>query len=323
MKRLLLSICAVATLASCSMDEVVSYDKGEVIGFANPFVNKSTRADDAVDPSYGGGNSLTQFNVWGTANDVAIYDGDVVSGTVGSGEWTCTEKNYWVKNVSYKFAALAGYGAATVVLDNGLPTSITNFNASEANVDLIYATETATGADSNNAVALTFNHLLSKVKFSVVNNSAAEDLCSFKITNIKINGKKIGTATLPEVGVTPATATWDTSSADLADYTISDITVAKGVESAECASELLLIPGSFDISFSVETYYGNGQTPVDTKTYTKSSVAALTQTLAVGTAYNFIINVSVGNEIKFSVAENPSWTSATDNDNNANGTVIL
>ncbi|MBQ2395354.1 MAG: fimbrillin family protein [Alistipes sp.] len=315
MKRLFLAVCTVATLASCSMDEVVSYDKGEVIGFANPFVNKSTRA--ATDPSYNGTGTLDRFQVWGTANDLAIYDGDDVTGTVGGGEWTCTEKNYWVKGVEYDFAALAGYGAATVGLTtNGLPTSITDFDASAANVDLIYATATETGADSNNAVALTFYHLLSKVKFTVKNNSTAEDLCSFKITNVTINGKKIGTATLSAVGATPATATWDTSSAAAADYTISDITVGSGVASVECASELLLIPGSFDISFSVETYYNGNM--VDTKDYSSSSVPALTQTLAVGTAYNFIINVSVGNEIKFSVAANPSWTDA-----DVNGTTIL
>ncbi len=312
MKKLLFAICAVATLASCSKDEVVSYDKGEVIGFANPFVNKSTRA--ATDPSFGGVNDLTAFNVWGTANDVAIYDGDVVSGSVGAGEWTCTEKNYWVKGASYKFAALANAAVGDVSLSANLPTSVV-FDATTANKDLIYATATATGEESNSAVALTFSHLLSKVKFSVINNSTSATGYSFKITNIKINGKKTGTATLTAVGVTPAKATWDTSAATAADYVVEDITVASGAASEECASELLLIPGDFDISFWVETYYNGNK--VDTKKYDGTETAQgrnkfVGKTLTVGTSYNFIINVSVGQEITFSVATNPAWTPAAD-----------
>lgn len=307
MKKLLFAICAVAALASCSKEEVVSYDKGEVIGFANPFVNKSTRA--ATDPSYGA-VPLTSFNVWGTANDVAIYKQDPVTGTVGSGEWTSTKKNYWIKGAAYKFAALANEGdASNVTLDaTGLPTSVV-FDATAANKDLIYATQTATGDVSNPAVGLTFSHLLSKAKFSVTNGPTTADGYSFKITNITVSGNKKGTATLvPAVGVTPATATWDTTSAP-GNYTVNDITVAAVADNnVECDSELLLIPGSFVISFWVETYYNGNK--VDTKKYVDTE--SFTRTLAVGTSYNFIINVSVGNEIKFSVATAPSWTPADD-----------
>lgn len=332
MKRLLLSICAVATLASCSMDEVVSYDKGELIGFANPFVNKSTRA---TDPSIGAteNNPFESFNVWGTADGKPIYTGDAVEGEVGKDDegkdivWTCNKKNYWIKGVEYDFAALANYGNATVGvgLDNGLPTSITGFDASGANVDLIYAklanTITPTDDSYNTPVSLTFNHLLSKVKFTVINNSYSDaPEYSFNVSDITITGYKSGNATLGNDGWTWAPVEGSTMAAYTVDAT-NGITVDKDNTEVTNETELLLIPGTFTIEFKVNTIDGKidgNDNVLNTKTYSYPSISALSQTLLVGTAYNFIINVSVGNEITFSVAANPSWTNA-----NADGTTIL
>ena len=62
MKKLLISMLAVATLASCAKEETLSFDKGEAIQFGNAFVDNSTRA--AVDPSYNTTTKpLTSFKV--------------------------------------------------------------------------------------------------------------------------------------------------------------------------------------------------------------------------------------------------------------------
>lgn len=321
MKKLLFAICAVATLASCSKDEVVSYDKGEAIGFSNPFVNKATRAVSATDPSFGGTNNpLTAFDVWGTANGVAIYRQDEVTGAVGNGEWTCDQKNYWINGAEYQFAALAPVDLVNVTETDDLPVSFPFTTNSSADTDLIYATATATGKASgeNDPVALTFSHLLSKVKFSVTNASTTATGYSFKITNIKVNGFKSGVAFLSSIETTPATATWETDEEEdeSGDYAVADITIANGDAAEECAQELLLIPGSFDISFWVETYKDG--TLVDTKKYDGTETAQgrnkFPKSLAIGTSYNFIINVKVGNEITFSVTTNPNWTSAGNGD---------
>jgi uncharacterized protein YcfL len=46
MKKILISMLAVAALVSCSKEESILVDQGEAIAFGNAFVDNSTRADD-------------------------------------------------------------------------------------------------------------------------------------------------------------------------------------------------------------------------------------------------------------------------------------
>jgi hypothetical protein len=82
MKKLFISMLAVAALVSCSKEQTIVADKGELIGF-NSFVENSTRADAATDPSYsttaGKGVALTQFNVYGAVEGVNIFNGNAVT----------------------------------------------------------------------------------------------------------------------------------------------------------------------------------------------------------------------------------------------------
>ena len=300
MKKLLFAICAVAALASCSKEEVVSYDKGEAIGFANPFVNKATRA--AIDPSYSGNGTLESFKVWGTANNVPIYVGNNV--TESSSTWACTNPvHYWIEGTSYEFAALAN--AATVDLNStNFPVKATFTAPTTADKDLIYAPNvTATGQATghNNPVSLTFNHLLSKVKFTVKNNSTGAVGYSFEVKNITVTGSQSGTVTL-------GTKAWSELSTPKAAYDSFNITVPAGTGSVECAKELLLIPDNIKITFTVDIKY-NGSV-VNTKNYGVSPV--IEQAITAGNAYNFIIGVSVGDPITFSVGYTPWDTTPGD-----------
>ena len=288
MKKLFFALCAVAALASCSKEEVVSYDKGEVIGFANPFVNKSTRA--AIDPSYSGDGTITGFKVWGTANDVAIYAGDDVAQS--SGVWTCANPvNYWIEDTQYKFAAVAN--AKTVDCNStDFPVTATFDATAAANVDLVYApivSQTGHAAGSNTAVPLVFNHLLSKVKFTVNVADASADNYSFVVRDITVKGAHTGTVTL-------ATGVWSSLGEDTA-YTDFDIVVGDTDDDVECAQELLLIPDEISISFEVDIKY-NGET-INTKPYGTSPL--IKKTIVAGNAYNFIIGVSLGDPITFDV----------------------
>jgi hypothetical protein len=111
------------------------------------------------------------------------------------------------------------------------------------------------------------------------------------VKNIKVNAPKTaGTYTI-------ADETW---SANAGDYTFANITVAGGAANAECAAEQLIIPGSATISFDVDILV-NG-TLVSTTPYTYST------TLAAAYAYSFNIQVSVGEPIKFTVENDPTWT---------------
>ena len=317
MKKLLISMLAVATLASCAKEETLSFDKGEAIQFGNAFVDNATRA--ALDPSYGeNGQDLRKFQVWGTVNGgnglVAIYDGDDVEGVVGSttvgdkttpNVWTCDVKQYWIKDAIYNFAALVNAptadGAVELAADY-LPTKVNDFVANGA-TDLLYSRSAVNikgKASGNGPVNFTFDHLLSKVKFTVINESVDAEEYSFKVNGITITGNSKGDVTL-------ADKKWDNLEAEFG-YTVAEIAVdadeTEKTHTAECAQELLLIPGTFNIAFNVDIY--NGTTKLGSQTY-PISTPTYEYTLAQGCSYNFVIKVKVGEEIKFSVTEQPAW----------------
>ena len=125
MKKLFISMLAVAALASCSQEDVIVADKGDLIGF-NSFVENSTRA---TDPTYGA-QPLTQFYVYGTVQGtgngvVNIYDGDVVTGTVGNTVWSCGVKQYWIAGAQYNFAAVVDVDKDNDKLPDGVTVDTT------------------------------------------------------------------------------------------------------------------------------------------------------------------------------------------------------
>lgn len=309
MKKLFISMLAVAALASCSQEDVIVADKGDLIGF-NSFVENSTRA--AEDPSLNS-TTLTEFQVWGSVNGgnglVAIFAGADVEGQVGYADnektqpniWYCDVKQYWIKDAKYNFAALVN-ATDDLTLENFLPTEVKGFVA-DGETDLLYARseENITGlASGNGPVNFNFEHLLSKVKFTVKNNSKAAEEYSFKVNSIVIKGKNTGDVTL-------ATKVWDTSATtEDTNYTVAEIVVNKDTADAgeECEKELLLIPGDYTINFNVDIY--NGTTKLGSQTYPVAG-GSYAKTLAVGNAYNFVITVAVGEEITFSVENQPTW----------------
>lgn len=303
MKKVISALAAVVALAACSNEETLYTPQPEIIGFGQPFIENSTRA---TDPSYSGNNKLTEFYVWGTANGVAIYDGNKVTGEVGENSvWTCTKKNYWIEGVKYKFAAVAGGTVKT--LSNGLPATI-EYTANGAN-DLVYAKNfgddgngiVGQAAGANEAVPFIFNHLLAKAKFTVSTNTNVEGY-SYEITNIKVdNAYASGVYDV-------ADEKWGTLVAAENGQAFDDVTVNATTKTAECANEKLLIPvEDVEVSYTVTLKYNGGTIWSESKSHTLSS------DLAAANSYNFKITVNVGEEITFNVENDPSWTTTADN----------
>ena len=330
MKKLFLMLAAAAAVASCSKDYTIVADQGEAIAF-NSFVENSTRADAAADPSYTAA-TLKKFQVWGTVNGgdglVSIFNGADVEGIVGStGEgdnkvpnvWRCNVKQYWIKDAIYNFAALVNATNDLTMVD-GLPTEVNDFTAN-GTTDLLYArsAEDIKGkASGNGPVNFNFEHLLSKVKFTVKNNSKAAEEYSFKVNGITITGNSVGDVVL-------ASKSWKNLGTSKA-YSVAEISVNKDTADAgqECATELLLIPGDYTINFNVDIY--NGTTKLGSQSYPVESGTSYEKTLAVGNAYNFVITVAVGEEITFSVTEQPEWGNGNTTDTNedhVNDSVVL
>lgn len=340
MKKIFLAVVALAAMTACSNDEFVSVDRAP-INFGEAFVDNATRAADLT---YGGGTTqLTAFSVYGTVKGkgvdtpVNIFSGNEVTGTVGSNDddadgvmtpniWTCSKTEYWVPGAAYKFVAVKDhYGVSAPQTNNGMPTSI-DYNTqvhptAGRQMDLIYAaTEVAEAAADQGPVNFTFEHLLSKVQFTVT--STATGSYSHSIKNITVNNFQSRTYTIGGDANKDGKddGTWNsntsTPSHPISFGNIEGVTAASKenigttdeINGKTNETQMLLIPTTqaFDVTFTVEVWRKNGEnnkTLVSTETKT---VTVTDKPLVKGNAYNFTIHCELNKPIQFSVTDNPT-----------------
>ena len=310
MKKLLISMLAVATLASCAKEETLSFDKGEAIQFGNAFVDNATRAND-----YGPNKPLKEFKLWGTIQGsegpTAIFADDTVTGTVGADNvWNCTTKTqYWIEGATYNFAAVVG---GTVTAPAGLPSSI-EYTA-DGNTDLLYArsNQYIGSASDNPKVAFDFKHLLSKIKFTLENttsNAANVGTYTYTLTDVKItNAITTGTYTVADTKNADNSYTVKMTADAWSPNVTGPMTFA-GIDgvtnlSQSSTAESLIIPmDDAVVSYTVNLYYGG-------KKITSTSKSTPVD-FAPGCSYNLVVSTGLNNEIKFTVKKDPSWTQVT------------
>lgn len=286
MKKLFILLACAATMVACSKDEALEVNKGKAIAFGNPFVSKVTKADVET---YGVSKDLEEFKVWGTVNGAPIYAGTTVSGTVG-GDWTAAgDPQYWAEGAAYKFAAIADGTAAT--LENGLPATISYTQADQ--LDLLYAeNNTVTSAEADqDPVNFQFSHLLSKVKFTVTTDIAAEGY-SHVVEAIKVDNFTTGTYTVDG-------GTWAGATGKEVDF--NTITVNQDAPSVS-NDAVLLIPNAADFNVSFTVKFKKGETVIWEQDYDET----ISQDLVKGHGYNFTIGLSAGNQIQFTVNNDPT-----------------
>lgn len=337
MKKILLTITALAALVACSKDEIVESQPAQAIGFSNIFIENSTRA--AYDGSYkydGTTGNLTQFHVYGTVTNTAgatanIFNKQLVE--LKSGAWEYTPIQYWIPDNKYNFTAIADgniEGATSTTTDNySMPTSITVADASQQK-DILFAksTQDIVGlAQGNEKVAFTFDHLMSKAKFTVQNSITTEKY-TYMVTDVKItNAASSATYDIATKGWGTPSGTYTLAFGDVVTASTESGTVASWAndaiqpknDSKESNFERLLIPTqagenttAVTVSFDCELFYDGVSI---SKTNDKTATA--TVKLEPGHAYNFKIVLSVpGEPIQFTVTKINDW----DYDINGNGT---
>ena len=317
MKKLFVAVLAMAAAVACNTAEIVDVPNGAPIQFENAFVENATRADVAADPSTKTAD-LAAFNVWGFMDEPAgqVFVEELV--TKSGNTWGYTNTQYWAPGHMYYFAALANYTNATVNTTgaNLLGLGIVTFDnaAAKGAEDLLYA---ATSVDATKVpespVALTFSHLLSKVKFSFINGFTNE-LATIDVKNVQItNAPAVGTIDLDVENW------WDND-----DWTVSGTTTLNFGDvceklaingKQECANECLTIPAAQDytIEFDVVYYQGSVKASETHKVVSLKGVA-----FEMGKAYNLsaIIDASNAAEdelkpIEFTVVEVKDWITAT------------
>lgn len=301
-------------LTACNNDETVEVAKGNAIGF-NTFVNNSTRATDANNDNF------TSFKVWGLMNN-GTQTGTPFVGievTKANGAWSYTTPVYWEKGYAYSFVALAPNDAYTFTA----PTEINKwgslkFDNKTGETDLLYATQkqgTVVGNTCPNAVSLTFNHMLSRVRFQFKNSML--DGSKLTVTDVKITDAYTnGTATLAE-GLAELNWVADATTGDLA---FSNATDTKIIKDATCTTgHKYMIPAkkAYKVTFTVTREY-NGV--IDSYNH---EVTLPETTMTQGLSYQFVAeftsnNIDPDNElcpIKFTATVN-DWETFGENNFN-------
>lgn len=263
-KIFLIGIAATAILASCSNDETVemSSAKTKAISFTNAFVNNGTRS--IADPSLTK-ETLGNFAVYGFTQNGQIFDGTTVTSADAGATWTYSPEQYWVQGNQYAFGAIAPanitvsdeelLGQSVADYKVGMTVSFTN----DGTTDLLHAAGNPVDANetfmaSIQPVSFTFDHQLSKVRFSFENSVG--EVYNIKVTDIKITDAKTeGTLTIAAEGNTWAAQSgsgelvFGNAVAD--DATSEDAVMIANGSAGESYNEMLMIPTGTDATYTV------------------------------------------------------------------------
>lgn len=328
MKKLLISALALASLVACSKEELVVEQTPGTISFDQVYVGKATRA--AEDPSTTMA-TLRAFDAWGFMDQGSglVFDQQRVTSSDGT-TWTYAPLQYWLPNHMYYFSAISPVDDQNVVVEkatgnhlyNGLGTiSFTNVNGT---TDLLYSATTVNTngwvvGEAKQKVAFTFNHLLSKVKFSFTNDFLADNY-SIVVKDIKMTVPGDGKLNVAVENWWDNTDDWElgttTTTLEFGHMSYGERIGAQ--KTAESDYERLTIPAAaaqeYEVTFFVELYSGD-VLAYSNALKTKISGAALD----MGCAYNFTAKLDETNiagtalaPIQFEVVKVKEWDE-TDN----------
>ena len=311
MRKLFVSLLAVAALAACSNEDVVRQPASSAISFDGMFVENATRAED---PSIKTG-TLEAFDVWGFMNETT---GEVFNGTdvTKMGDMWCYDvPQYWMPGNTYYFAALAPMNSQNVALTVasgdaaklGLgKIAFTNVDGSE---DLIYAStsmQAKVNDEKNGAVKFTFNHLLSKIKFTFKNGFAHSNI-TVDVKDVKMVAPKSGSIDLAVENW------WDNDDWKLTEETFAlefgDVETMGINASATAAKERLTIPTdaayAHEVTFTANVWVGDQKTAFEKKAVIEGAA------FEMGKAYNLVATISPETldleQIVFEVVEVKDW----------------
>ena len=184
---------AVAALAACTSEQTIVAPQNEAIGF-DTFVDNSTRANDVTTETI----EDFGFGVYASVTNGAGQSGLILTNEEVSynGTWGYANTQYWVAGNDYNFTAIAPYTDAkwTYAPEEGKMAQhgVISFNnrAAAANQDLVFASAsrevTVAPTAQPEAVKFTFNHMLSRVRFSFANGFQSAGNIQLAVSNVHI-----------------------------------------------------------------------------------------------------------------------------------------
>lgn len=326
MKKILFAVLAVAALASCSKEYVVVEQPKAAIGF-DTFVENSTRANDLTAGNF-------DFGVYGLVekgdNSALIFDNQKVNA-----DGSYSPAQYWIAAAQYYFTAIAPHTNAnwTYTTTNAHSGKITFDNsAAAANQDLLFAynkpAQTPTAITAQPAkVGFTFNHMLSRVRFTFANGFGKGSNITLQVYDVTITDA-YATGDLVVANGTPATE-WSNFNGTLSKNfgkvggntlaTLTDEGVTdEGATMSASTEHFYLIPAdkAYNVTFKVDLY----QAGVKLDTYTRTATIPAAD-MQRGKSYDIKTTLTAQNTsddgqlwpIEFTVDAVTGWTDpATD-----------
>ena len=327
MKKIFFAVLALAGLAACSTEDVVSRPEGAVIGFDNVFVENSTRANDLTAGNF-------DFGVYGSVINSQRQQGMIFTNQKINANGTYSPLQYWIAGATYNFVAFAPYTGAQWAYDTTVDTAAENgvlkFNNTGANQDLLFATATKTTAATLTAtpgkVGFTFDHVLSRVRFTFTNGFTSGGNIKLLVTDVHI------TDAYAEGKMAVPAKTWTVEAGENNDNkklninfknvlkaqnsTETDARLAEGMTSSTEHFYLIPANASYNVTFTVALY----QAGVLVDTYNRT--ATLSYNMQPGYSYDIKANLNPKNTsdegeifpIEFQVtgvydwANNGTWT---------------
>lgn len=297
-------------------------DHKVAIGF-DTFVENSTRANDLTKGNF-------DFGVYGLvekdSNSALIFDNQEVKADA-----TYSPAQYWIAAAQYYFTAIAPYtdakwSYATTTAHTG---TITFDNAAAAaNQDLLfaYAKPAQTPAEIKVApdkVGFTFNHMLSRVRFTFANGFGEGSNIKLEVTNVTITDA-YATADLAVTDGTPAAAwtnfgtTFSKNFGQVGGATLATLTDTGATMSA-ATEHFYLIPAdkAYNVTFNVTLY----QAGVELDTYARTATIPASN-MQKGMSYDIKTTLNALNTsddgqlypIEFVVTDVTEWDSFGDGD---------
>lgn len=325
MKKILFAAVAVMAMAACSNEDVISRPALPVIGF-DTFVENSTRANDLIKGKF-------DFGVYGLVEkgeqSALIFDNQKVNadGSYGPAQ-------YWIAAAQYYFTAIAPYtDAKWSYATDTAHTGTISFNnaAAEANQDLLFAynkpAKTPEAITAQPAkVGFTFNHMLSRVRFTFTNGFGEGSNITLQVYDVTITDA-YATAELAVADGTPATnwtkfgGTFSKNFGKVGGNTLATLT-DKGATMSASTEHFYLIPANkaYNVNFKVDLY----QAGVKLDTYERTAtIPAIPDTgMQKGKSYDIKTTLTAQNTsddgqlypIEFQVEGVSGWANYTNAD---------
>ncbi len=324
-KILTLALAATAMATGCMQKEVVSVpENGSQIGFST-WVGKPTKAVNDL-------NDNTKFNtfyVFGSYEKegayTTVFNNDAVTTSDNGTSWTAPVQ-YWVPDMEYKFIAYSdGNNKLTDVEFDDASGNLSINNYTVGNNDLIISgIETQTGLASGNApVALSFKHLLSKVKFTITaegfGTAVQVNVSELKIMNARYKGSYTTAGWAPAAEVKADGIAYQDFNANDPDH-----------EAEEC----YVLPQQYDASYipvvTFKVSVTDGTTELATKEVTVDDATSLLAASGnnaewkAGYVYNYVATLTPDNvtsqfeKIEFTVDTVEDWNADVNGDSQVN-----